>query len=72
MSRSLVCICNVVTEKEILAKLKRGASTTSEIQNLTGAGTSCGKCLTTVDRIVDDFLSQQPVDPQCKLNFDGQ
>jgi bacterioferritin-associated ferredoxin len=70
MSRSLVCVCNIVTEKEILAALKKGARSTADIQRATKAGTSCGKCLMTIDRIVEEFLSQQPADPQQRIDFD--
>ncbi len=70
MSRSLVCVCNMVTEKEILATLKKGARSTSDIQQATKAGTSCGKCLMTIDRIVEEFLLQQPADPQQRIEFD--
>jgi len=70
MSRSLVCVCNMVTEKEILGALKKGARSTSDIQRVTKAGTSCGKCLMTIDRIVEEFLLQQPTDPQQRMEFD--
>ena len=72
MSRNLVCVCNMVTEKEILATLKKGAFSTADIQRATKAGTSCGKCLMTIDRIVEEYLEQQPADPQCRIDFDGK
>lgn len=70
MNKSLICVCNVVTENEILAALKKGARTTADIQKNTKAGTSCGKCLMTIDRIVEEFLVQQPADPQTKIDFE--
>lgn len=70
MGRKLVCNCNVVTEQDILVVLRKGASTTKEIQKFTGAGTSCGRCLTTIDRIVEEFLENQPTSAQQKINFD--
>ncbi|HCY40036.1 MAG TPA: hypothetical protein DHV48_01550 [Prolixibacteraceae bacterium] len=72
MSRGLVCICNMVSEKEILATLKKGARSTAEIQQATKAGTSCGKCLMTIDRIVEEFLEKLPADPQRRIEFDNQ
>lgn len=69
MSRRLVCVCNVVTENEILQVLKKGACTTADIQLLTRAGTSCGRCLMEIDRMVAEFLAQKPQDPQQKLEL---
>lgn len=69
MSKRLVCICNMVTEKEIVATLTKGARSTSEIQKMTRAGTSCGRCLPWIDSIVADFTANLPDDPQQRINF---
>jgi len=69
MSNRLVCMCNFVTEDEIISVLKKGASTTKEIQEHTHAGTSCGRCLPVIDGIAADFLANKPRNPQTKLNF---
>jgi bacterioferritin-associated ferredoxin len=69
MSNRWVCLCNGVSEKEILAALKRGARSTADIQKITHAGTSCGRCLVVIDSIVEEFLTQLPDDPQQRLNF---
>lgn len=69
MSKRLVCLCNMVTEKEILAVLQKGARTTSDIQKMTRAGTSCGRCLPWIDTIVAEYLATLPQDAQQKLNF---
>jgi len=71
MSKRLVCICNMVTEKEIHAALVKGARSTSEIQKITCAGTSCGRCLPWIDSIVEEFLVNLPDDPQQRINFGG-
>lgn len=70
MKNRLVCICNMVSENEILAALHKGATTTSDIQQITRAGTSCGKCLVIVDGLVEEYLAKLPADPQQKINFD--
>lgn len=70
MSRRLVCICNVVTEAEVFKVLKAGAISTIDIQRITRAGTSCGRCLTTIDRLVEEFILQKPEDLQQRINFD--
>lgn len=60
----------MVTEKEILTALKKGAQSTSDIQRATKAGTSCGKCLMTIDCIVEEHLEQLLADPQRRIDFD--
>ena len=69
MSKRLVCLCNMVTEKEILAALQKGARSTADIQKMTRAGTSCGRCLPWIDAIVAEYLANLPQDAQQKLNF---
>jgi bacterioferritin-associated ferredoxin len=70
MGKRLVCLCNLVTENEILNALKKGARSTTEIQKMTGAGTSCGRCLVVTDSLVEEFLSNLPEDPQQRIEFD--
>ena len=72
MSKNLICICNLVIENEILAALKKGAQSTSDIQRITKAGTSCGKCLMTIDGIVEDYLAKQVPDPQKRFDFGSE
>jgi bacterioferritin-associated ferredoxin len=69
MGKSLVCLCNFITEDEILKALKKGARSTSDIQKLTNAGTSCGRCLVVIDAIVDEYISGLPEDPQQTIDF---
>ncbi len=70
MSKRLVCLCNMVTEKEITNALKNGARSTPDIQKITCAGTTCGRCLVIIDALVVDFLESLPVDQQQKIIFD--
>ena len=69
MSRRLICLCNFVEEKEILSFLKKGASSTKDIQQLTRAGTSCGRCLPVIDELVSTHLTKKPKAQQNKLDF---
>lgn len=69
MGDRLVCICNMVSEKEIIAALKKGAVSTEDIQYATRAGTSCGKCLMTIDQVVQEYEANAVPDPQQKLKF---
>lgn len=58
MNDRLVCFCNMVSEKEIIGELKEGARETSDIQRITRAGTSCGRCLILIDHLVEEFHMQ--------------
>ena len=69
MKNRLVCICNVVSVKEIFSTCDKGACSTSEIQKTTRAGTTCGKCLVEIDGLVEEFLSRLPENPQQRINF---
>lgn len=69
MSNRLICFCNFVDEKEITALLNKGAVSVKDIQNLTRAGTSCGRCLPLIDEIVASHLNEKPKDQQGKLDF---
>jgi len=69
MADRLVCLCNSVTEKEILSLLKRGANSTADIQKHTGAGTSCGRCLPVIDKLVETYKKKKPKEQQTKLDL---
>ena len=70
MANRLVCICNLIDEKAIKALLEKGASSASDIQLFTRAGTSCGKCLPVIDEIVNTSKKKEPKDQQQKLDFE--
>jgi len=59
----------MVLEKEIHAALTKGVRSTSEIQKITRAGTSCGRCLPWIDSIVAEFLDKLPKESQQRINF---
>jgi nitrite reductase (NADH) large subunit len=69
MSNRLICICNFIDEKEIKSLLRKGAESTKDIQNLTRAGTSCGKCLSLIDELVANHQNEKPKVSQEKLDF---
>jgi len=48
-----VCICEAVSEKDILDLVGAGASTAHEVMEKTRAGTRCGSCRSTVVAIVE-------------------
>lgn len=69
MSNRLVCMCNFVTEREITEAFNKGAGSTTEVQKITRAGTTCGRCLPEIDALVASYKKQKPKDQQSKLNF---
>ena len=69
MRKRLICLCNLVDEKEILSFLKKGADSTSDIQNLTRAGTTCGRCLPLVDELVSANKIENSKKQQRKIDF---
>lgn len=62
-------MCNFVEEREIKSLLKKGADSTKQIQNLTRAGTTCGRCLPLIDELVSNYLKQKSKDQQKRLDF---
>lgn len=69
MGNRLVCICNMVSEKEILNALKKGAEDTAGIQMATRAGTSCGKCLIQIDQLVEEYHTLYSQETQKRFDF---
>ena len=60
----------MVLEKEIIEALKKGARSTSDIQRITRAGTSCGRCLPILDAMLEEYLEELPENPQKQIDFE--
>lgn len=69
MGKRLVCLCNLVDEKEIQTALKKGAESTKDIQSSTRAGTSCGRCLPQIDDLVAHHKKENSKKQQRKIDF---
>ncbi|MGM0621970.1 MAG: (2Fe-2S)-binding protein [Bacteroidota bacterium] len=65
----IVCLCNLVSQNEIDSLLKKGAVSVREIQQHTGAGTTCGRCLPELDDLVAKHQKEKPKDQQRKLDL---
>ena len=70
MSNRLICICNFVDEKEIKSLLKKGAVSIKDIQHLTRAGTSCGRCLPLIDELIALHINEKPKARQGKPDLE--
>ena len=55
-----VCICNAVTEDDILGAVDAGARCTRSVCESTEAGSNCGSCLERVENLVEGVLSGCP------------
>ena len=69
MGRKIICLCTLVEEVEIVSVLKKGAESASQVQQFTGAGRSCGRCLPEIDQLVMLYKKKKPKDLQEKLDF---
>lgn len=69
MGRKIICLCNLVEEKEIVSVLKKGVESTPQVQQFTGAGQSCGRCLPEIDQLVLLHIKKKPKDLQEKLDL---
>ena len=65
----LVCICNGVTETDILRILKKGARNVEDVKKFTLASTVCGKCRSEIQTITDQYFSTKKPDFQQNINF---
>ncbi len=68
--KRLVCLCNFVSEEEIIKVLRSGALTTAEVQKFTQAGTGCTRCVREIDAIVAKHLETNKKDPQLRIGFE--
>lgn len=55
----VVCQCLNITNGMIKDAVAAGAKTLEDVQEQTGACTVCGACLDDVQRLVDQFVSEQ-------------
>lgn len=69
MGKRIVCFCNYVEEKELTDLLNKGVDSVDDLQRMTRAGTSCGRCLPVIDDLVRFHKKNKPKDQQMKLDF---
>lgn len=41
----ILCLCQGVSDREVIEVVERGASTVSDVKRQCGAGTGCGMCV---------------------------
>jgi NAD(P)H-nitrite reductase large subunit len=66
--KQLVCLCNVISAKELQNSIaKNGLTSVEEIKLATNAGTSCGRC---VENIKTFLIENQNKNIQLKINWE--
>jgi NAD(P)H-nitrite reductase large subunit len=70
--RNHICECKAVRKAEIISAIKqKKAETLLDIQNLTKATTSCGRCKPLVYQILEEEIKKNNrKDRQLKINFE--
>lgn len=48
----IVCLCNQVSQGEILLAIKNGCDTVEAVGEKTGAGTQCGACREIIEKLI--------------------
>lgn len=64
-----VCLCNGVTEKEILRILKKGAKNIDDVKRFTLSATSCGRCKGEVEVLLNQYFKNKKPDLQQDFDF---
>jgi len=67
MSRKLVCVCNFVSERELLKAIENGALDLEEIKLQTSAGTSCGRCHAAINHLLGEAVKNPEYGKQKRL-----
>ena len=63
-SRSMyICICNAITDKQILAAQQDGCQSIDEITHTLGVGNCCGNCLDKAEDLLIENAGVQKFNP---------
>ncbi|MFT4257135.1 MAG: (2Fe-2S)-binding protein [Pseudoxanthomonas sp.] len=54
-----VCVCNGVTDRQVLEAAANGCRSTSELTMRTGCGATCGTCLDMAAEMLDEFHARR-------------
>jgi bacterioferritin-associated ferredoxin len=56
-----VCHCRAVTDRTIVGEIEAGAVTVDDVVARCGAGSTCGGCVTTIERLCEELLDRRHV-----------
>ncbi|MEU6073689.1 (2Fe-2S)-binding protein [Micromonospora sp. NPDC047074] len=54
-----ICVCNRVTEDEIVSWIQRGVVTIDGLGEYCDAGTACGDCQDMLEELIEDFRTDE-------------
>ena len=54
-----VCICHAVTDRQIHDAVDGGAQDLTQLANVCGAGSNCGRCRETAQELIDQRLAEK-------------
>jgi len=65
----IVCSCNVLSDVDVRSALNEAAPRTAgEVYGCLGCSPQCGRCVTTIRRIMDEALDACPAAGGCCAN----
>ena len=64
MEPMLVCLCKVVSERQVLSAILAGADTVAEIERRTQAGSDCGACREKIAEILEATARAKPAEEE--------
>ncbi|WP_297405099.1 bacterioferritin-associated ferredoxin [uncultured Cetobacterium sp.] len=56
---TILCYCKNISLEDIFRVIDNGASTTIEILDATGAGTSCGRCIDRIEDVIESIIEKK-------------
>jgi len=64
-----ICICNAITEKQLLKAQQSGCHSTDEIIQQLGVGSGCGGCLDKAEELLIENAGVKAFDPMNYTNL---
>jgi len=69
----IICLCQVVSDRQVRALVAAGARTVTEVGRLCGAGTGCGGCRKQLARCIEQARSKSlDAQPACRACCERQ
>lgn len=65
-----ICVCNALREDDLRQEMDKGARTIQDLAMRTGAGASCGSCVSQLKEFVDHHLEENPPSVSPTLKHD--
>jgi len=53
-----ICLCNAITERQIIQAAERGARTAHDLAHALGVGQGCGRCMSCAKDLLVDAIAR--------------